>query len=82
MFDNVVFSGDTKVESSIIFSDKVSYNNNMEIFQFSVYKLAIDLLMTETRIKFIANQFMKYLVESKHSIMEKDFFDFLEGVGK
>lgn len=82
MFDNVVFSGDTKVESSIIFSDKVSYNNNMEIFQFSVYKLAIDLLMTETRIKFIANQFMKYLVQSKHSIMEKDFFDFLEGVGK
>jgi hypothetical protein len=54
----------------------------MEIFQFSVYKLAIDLLMTQNRIKFIANEFMKYLVQSKHSILEKDFFDFLEGVGK
>ena len=82
MFDSVFFSGETKVEPSIIFNDKVSFQDNMEIFQFSVYKLAIDLLMAQTRIKFIANEFMKYLVQSKHSILEKDFFDFLEGVGK
>jgi len=82
MFDSVFFSGQTLVEPSIIFNTETSHQSNMEIFQFSVYKMAVDLLMTQTRIKFLANEFMKYLVQSRHSIMEKDFFDFLEGVGK
>lgn len=66
---------------STIFLDSVDHDQNMANFYTGIYKQCFTLLTAKDNIAVISNEFFRYLAHSKRTILEKEFFNFLDGTG-